>query len=105
MASILLLRGLVDLNQATSTFLQWTWRTARLCNLLTARDETKIRLGRRMGYIWYSQPSVGEPVSFTRCWPMVKRCNSLQPKETTKSLFGLKQVNRSCACACYPCAL
>src|SRR5579863_261412 len=97
MASILLLRGLVDLNQATSTSLPWTWRLARWCNLLMARDETKIRVGRPMGSIWFFQPSVGEPVSFTPCWPMVQRGSNLQPKETTKSLFGLKQVNRSCA--------
>src|SRR5580704_3631127 len=97
MASILRFRGLVDSNQETSTFSSWTLRRENLCNLLMARDETKIRAGRPMASIWYSHRRAIVTPRFTACSPMAPEYNSSRHKEITRSRFGVERLSNSAA--------
>src|SRR5580692_3510934 len=59
-----------------------------------ARDETKIRAGRRMAFMWCFRPSAEETRRFTPCWPTAARCSRSPRKEITKNLFGVSQHNK-----------
>src|SRR5579862_9189100 len=94
-ASILRSHGLVDTNREISIFSSWTLRRVISCSLPMAQDEMKIRAGRPMASTWCSHRRVTGTPRFTPCSPMAPEYNSSRHKESTRSRFGVKQLNNS----------